>query len=157
MNKNPQNLKAVLYPENFFEMPDNVLKTNSLNVTDYHYRCYRERDEFNNPYGPFLAANMILTVKAAALNDCTPFYKLMNDNRSHPFSIIFDPTFNAYQRMTNFKDGIVAEGYVVDVLESCENNDETGDEQLEVRITLTLNKVSYLGMESLHELNITND
>ncbi len=157
MNRNPQNLKTVLFPGNFFDMPDNVLKTHCLNVLDYKYRCYRERDKFNNPYGSFLTENLIFTVKAATLNDCTTFYQLMDDNRSHPFSIIFDPVFNAYQRMTSCKDGIVAEGYVVDLLESCENNDDTGEEQLEVKIVLALNKISYLGMENLHELNITND
>ena len=73
------------------------------------------------------------------------------------FSIIFDPVFNAYQRMTSYKDGMMVEGYVVDIMESCLNDDETGDEQLEVSIVLALNKISYLGMENMHELNITND
>ncbi len=157
MNMNPQNLKTVLFPENFFEMPDNVLETNCFNVIDYKYRCYRERDEFNNPYGSFLTENLTFTVKASSLNDCKVFYQLMDDNKSHPFSIIFDPTFNAYQRMTNCKDGILVNGYVVDVLESCDNDDVTGDEQLIVKITLSLNKISYLGMENVHELNIIND
>lgn len=157
INRNPQNLKAVLFPENFFEMPDNVLKTNCLSVIDYKYRCYRERDDFNNPYGSFLTENLIFTVKASSLNDCSTFYKLMDENRSHPFSIIFDPVFNAYQRMTSYKDGMMVEGYVVDIMESCLNDDETGDEQLEVSIVLALNKISYLGMENMHELNITND
>lgn len=157
MNMDLQNLKTVLLPENYFETPDNVLETKCLNVMDYKYRCYRERDDFNNPYGSFLTENMIFKVKASSLNDCKTFYRLMDDNRSHPFSIIFDPTFNAYQRMTSCKDSIVVNGYVVDVLESCENNDLTGDEQLEVKIILCLNKISYLGMENSHELNITKE
>ena len=157
MYNNPQNLKTVLYTENFFEMPDNVVNTNSFNVIDYKYRLFRERDEFNVPYGSFLTENLTFTVKASTLNDCMVFYQFMDENRSHPFSIIFDPVFNAYGRMTSFKDGIVANGYVVDIQESCEDNDSTGNEQLTVRISLILNKMSYLGMESLHELNITND
>jgi hypothetical protein len=157
MYKNPQNLKTVLYTENFFEMPDNVVNTNSFNVIDYKYRLFRERDEFNVPYGSFLTENLTFTVKASTLNDCMVFYQFMDENRSHPFSIIFDPVFNAYGRMTSFKDGIVANGYVVDIQESCEDNDSTGNEQLTVKISLILNKMSYLGMESLHELNITND
>jgi hypothetical protein len=157
MYKNPQNLKTVLYTENFFEMPDNVIKTNSFNVIDYKYRLFRERDEFNAPYGSFLTDHLTFTVKASTLNDCMVFYQFMDENRSHPFSIIFDPVFNAYGRMTSFKDGIVANGYVVDIQESCEDNDSTGNEQLTVKISLILNKMSYLGMESLHELNITND
>ena len=157
MYKNPQNLKTVLYTENFFEMPDNVVNTNSFNVIDYKYRLFRERDEFNAPYGSFLTENLTFTVKASTLNDCMVFYQFMDENRSHPFSIIFDPVFNAYGRMTSFKDGIVANGYVVDIQESCEDNDSTGNEQLTVKISLILNKMSYLGMESLHELNITND
>ena len=80
LNRNPQNLKAVHFPENFFEMPDNVLKTNCLSVIDYKYRCYRERDDFNNPYGSFLTENLIFTVKASSLNDCSTFYKLMDEN-----------------------------------------------------------------------------
>ena len=157
MYNNPQNLKTVLYTENFFEMPDNVVNTNSFNVIDYRYRLFRERDEFNVPYGSFLTENLTFTVKASTLNDCMVFYQFMDENRSHPFSIIFDPVFNAYGRMTSFKDGIVANGYVVDIQESCEDNDSTGNEQLTVKISLILNKMSYLGMESLHELNITND
>ena len=127
MYNNPQNLKTVLYTENFFEMPDNVVNTNSFNVIDYKYRFFRERDEFNVPYGSFLTENLTFTVKASTLNDCMIFYQFMDENRSHPFSIIFDPVFNAY------------------------------NEQLTVKISLILNKMSYLGMESLHELNITND
>ena len=157
MYNNPQNLKTVLYTENFFEMPDNVVNTNSFNVIDYKYRLFRERDEFNAPYGSFLTENLTFTVKASTLNDCMVFYQFMDENRSHPFSIIFDPVFNAYGRMTSFKDGIVANGYVVDIQESCEDDDSTGNEQLTVKISLILNKMSYLGMESLHELNITND
>ena len=157
MYNNPQNLKTVLYTENFFEMPDNVVNTNSFNVIDYKYRLFRERDEFNVPYGSFLTENLTFTVKASTLNDCMVFYQFMDENRSHPFSIIFDPVFNAYGRMTSFKDGIVANGYVVDIQESCEDDDSTGNEQLTVKISLILNKMSYLGMESLHELNITND
>ena len=157
MYKNPQNLKTVLYTENFFEMPENVIKTNSFNVIDYKYRLFRERDEFNAPYGSFLTDHLTFTVKASTLNDCMVFYQFMDENRSHPFSIIFDPVFNAYGRMTSFKDGIVANGYVVDIQESCTDNDSTGNEQLTVKISLILNKMSYLGMESLHELNITND
>lgn len=157
MYNNPQNLKTVLYTENFFEMPDNVVNTNSFNVIDYRYRLFRERDEFNVPYGSFLTENLTFTVKASTLNDCMVFYQFMDENRSHPFSIIFDPVFNAYGRMTSYKDGIVANGYVVDIQESCEDNDSTGNEQLTVKISLILNKMSYLGMESLHELNITND
>ena len=124
---------------------------------DYKYRCYRERDKFNNPYGSLLTENIEFTVKTATLNDCTVFYQRMDDIRSHAFSIIFDPVFNVYGRMTSFKDGMVVHGYVVDVLESCENGDVKGDEQLAVKIRIALNKISYLGMENMHELNITND
>ncbi len=157
MNRNPQNLKTVLLAENILEMPSNVINTSCYNVMDYKYCCYRDRDEFNNPYGSFLTKNLEFTVKASMLNGSMPFYRLMDENSSHPFSIIFDPVFNAYGRMTNFKDGIVLHGYVVDVLESCENEDANGDEQLEIKITIALNKISYLGMETMHELNITND
>ena len=157
MSRNPQNLKTVLLAENILEMPSNVINTSCYNVMDYKYRCYRDRDEFNNPYGSFLTKNLEFTVKASTLNGSMPFYRLMDENSSHPFSIIFDPVFNAYGRMTSFKDGIVLHGYVVDVLESCENEDANGDEQLEIKITIALNKISYLGMENMHELNITND
>lgn len=156
MNSNPQNLKTVLLTENILEMPDNAINTNCLNVMDYRYRCYRERDEFNNPYGSFLSGNLEFTVKASMINGHMPFYRLMDENETHPFSIIFDPVFNAFGRMINFKDGIVLHGYVVDVMESCENEDANGDEQLEVKITIAMSKISYIGMENMHELNITN-
>lgn len=157
MAKNPQNLKVVLYPEDFFDMPDNVISTKCYNVMDYKYRCNRERDQFNYPYGPFLTDGMEITLKVSAVTDNMPFYGCMDENRSRAFSIIFDPVFNAYGRMTSFKDGIVMHGYVVDLLESCVNDDANGDEQLEIKIRLVLNRISYLGMDTMHELNITNE
>ena len=157
MNINPQNLKAVLYPENFFEMPDNVIRTNCYNIIDYHYMCYRERDQFNNPFGPFLTKHLELTVRASELNNCKAFYNSMDETKSIAFSIIFDPEFNPYDRMTGFKDGMVVHGYVIDILETCVDNEDYGDEQLEIKITLAFNKLSFLGKDSMYELNITND
>ncbi len=150
-------LKAVVYPEDFFEMVESVVKSRCMNLTAYSYRCYRERDNFNNPYGPFLARELEMTVKASVANNCMYFYNAMDENRSQVFSIIFDPVFNAYGRLTSFKDGLVVRGFVVDMLEACDNEDDSGDEQLRVRIKLALSKISYLGMESVHELEIRNE
>jgi len=98
-----------------------------------------------------------MTVKASVANNCMYFYNAMDENRSQVFSIIFDPVFNAYGRLTSFKDGLLVRGFVVDMLEACDNEDDSGDEQLRVRIKLALSKISYLGMESVHELEIRSE
>jgi len=153
----PTYLKAFLYAEDFFEMPNNVIKSKGYILQDYKFRFSYNRDDNNNPYGHVISEYMELTVNASLDNDSTVFYGQMEENESRVFSIIFNPVFNAYERIDSFDDGIVFNGYVIDVEESCPNDDENGDQPLQMKVKLMLNDIAFLGKESVHNLTISND
>lgn len=152
-----QYLSTYLFIDDFFEMPGNVLKTSCYNVEDYKYQCYRKRDEFNNPFGPIMSGYMDITINTQTFNDCKVFYKRMEENESCDYSLIFNPEFNAFGRMTSFDDGMVVRGYVIDVFEACNNAESEDDEQLQITIRLMLNSVCFMGTDTLHELKISTD
>ncbi len=153
----PSYLKAFLYAEDFFEMPDNVIKTKGYILQDYKFHFRYKRDENNNPYGHVVADYMELTVNASLINDSMVFYDQMQRDESHVYSIIFNPVFNAYERMVTFEDGIVFNGYVIDVEESCPFDDDNGAQQLQVKVKLMLNNIAFLSTDSVHYLTISND
>ena len=46
MNSNrPKYLKAILFTNNLAEVSGSVVQSQCFTVQDYHYHCYRERDE----------------------------------------------------------------------------------------------------------------
>ncbi len=150
-------LKAILFPEDFLEMPGSVVQSNCYTIQDYHYNCYRERDEFGNPYGSILSNYLDFTIIVSNVLGSRLFYQRMEDNDIRNFSFIFNASFNAYGRLVNFDDGMVAKGYVIDVEEKCDNEDVTGDEQLLIHVKLLLSNIVYIGTDTVHELVITND
>ena len=54
-NNRPKFLKAILFNNNMAEVGGSVIQSKCFSVQDYHYHCYRERDEKGEPYGGFLS------------------------------------------------------------------------------------------------------
>ena len=62
VNQHPKYLKAVLYTNNVAEIAGGVVQSQCFTVQDYHYHCYRERDEQGNPYGGILSEYLDFSV-----------------------------------------------------------------------------------------------
>lgn len=150
-------LRAILYPEDITEVGGGVMEMHCLHVKDYKYRCYRNRDEVGNPYGHVLSDYLEFSVKIVKADACHVFYKRLEERTNSPFSFIFNASFNERGRLKNFDDGMITNGYVVDIEESCANDDDSGEEQLMLHVKLLLSNINYLGMEDVHTLKITND
>jgi len=71
------------------------------------------------------------------------------------FSFLFNTTFNANQRIADYEDGMVVNGYVVSVEENFNSaaNQNGEDEQILLDVTLLVRSVIYLGREQQNNLN----
>ena len=127
MNMQSKYLKAILWPEDLFEHEGSVLQQNCYTVQDYKYHCYRKRDEYGNPNGAIFSDYLEFSVIASSLKSSKTFYKNMDKKESTAYTFIFNATFNPTGRLNNFEDGIMVRGYVIDVEESCTNDDISGD------------------------------
>ncbi len=151
-------LKAVLFPENILELPDSVIETSCYTVQDYKYHCYRERDEFGNTHGDIVSDCLTFTTILSSVKACKLFYQRMEEMESSAFSFLFNANFNTFGRLSNFEDGLIVHGYVVDIEEKSKDNDNIGsDEQLILQVTLQLTNLQFMGREKVHQLEITGD
>ena len=156
-NNRPKYLKAILFTNNLAEVSGSVVQSQCFTVQDYHYHCYRERDEQGNPYGGILSDYLDFTVVVSDLDACKFFYQCMELNENTPMSFIFNANFGPTGRLTNYEDGMITYGYVVNVDEGCMNDDNSGEEQVLIHVKMLLSNVFFLGNNAVHFLEITKD
>jgi hypothetical protein len=77
------------------------------------------------------------------------FYSNLLNNAPFNYSFLFNATFNANQRLADYEDGMVVNGYVVSVEENYSaNRGITGEEeQILLDVTLLTRSVTYVGRE----------
>ena len=156
-NNRPKYLKAILFTNNLAEVSGSVVQSQCFTVQDYHYHCYRERDEQGNPYGGILSDYLDFTVVVSDLDACKFFYQCMDLSENTPMSFIFNANFSPSGRLINYEDGMITYGYVVNVDEGCMNDDTSGEEQVLIHVKMLLSNVFFLGNNAVHFLEITKD
>ena len=158
MNSNrPKYLKAILFNNNVAEVSRSVVQSQCFTVQDYHYHCYRERNEQGEPYGGILSKYLDFSVVVTDPAACKFFYRCMDTNENAPFSFLFNASFRESGRLYDFEDGMITYGHVTEVEEMCMNGDQSGEEQLLIHVKLLVSNIIFIGNNSYHFLEITKD
>lgn len=157
MANHPKYLKAILFTNNLAEVGGSVVQSQCFTVQDYHYHCYRKRDDQGNPYGGIFSEYLDFSVVVSDLEAIKFFYQCMDLSENAPMSFLFNANFGLSGRLVDFEDGLVTYGYVVNVDEACENDDETGQEQILLHVKMLLSNMYFLGSNAVHFLEITKD
>ncbi len=157
VSNRPKYLKAILYNNNVAEVGGSVVQSQCFTVQDYHYHCYRERDDQGNPYGGILSEYLDFSVVVGDLEACKFFYQCMEQSDNTPMSFLFNATFNSTGRIADFEDGMITHGYVVNVDEVCEDDDKSGQEQILLHVRMLLSNIFFMGNNTVHFLEITKD
>lgn len=142
-------LKAFVVAEDFLENPMSVLKENCLTVQHFDYQCEHKRNASGEVYGPTEPVILKFTVRVNSPKHAKVFYSNLLSNSYFNYSFLFNATFNANQRLGDYEDGMVVNGYVVSVEEnySTEKNQTGEDEQILLDVTILARSVTYLGRE----------
>ena len=144
-------LKAIVVPENFLENSLIVLKENCMTVQRFNYECLHKRNESGEVYGPTEPVILDFTVRVNSPRHTKPFFKRLVSNEHAYLSFIFNATFNTNQRLEDYDDGMVINGYVVQVDEvyGSETVDQAnGNSQILLNIKVLTRSVTYLGREN---------
>lgn len=157
ISNRPKYLKAILFTNNLSEVGGSVVQSQCFTVQDYHYHCYCNRDAQGNPFGGILSEYLDFTVVVSDLEACKFFFQAMDQNSNTPLSFIFNATFTPSGRLTDYEDGLITYGYVVSVDEESENNEDTAEEQILLRVRVKLSNMYFLGSNAVHYLEITKD
>jgi hypothetical protein len=142
-------LKAVLFRENFLDNPRNVLKENCLVIQNFSYECERMRNNSSDVYGASKPVILSFTIRVNSPLHARELYRRLALNGHYDYSILFNVTYDANQRLKDFEDGMVVNGYVVSVEEnySAGKNVTGEDEQILLDVTIMVRRVTYLGRE----------
>ena len=141
-------LKALVVPESILEQP-NVLQEKCLTIQWMNYKCQRERNTRREAYGPTQPVEMEFTIRLNDTADAKPFYQMLPSNEHFCFSFLFNATFNQNERLNDYEDGMVCDGYVVGIDESysASSNKEPNDKQMLLNIKLLLLNTTYIGRD----------
>ncbi len=138
-------LKAIVLQEDFLENPRNVMKENCQTIQHFDYHCELRRDETGEIYGVIDPVLLNFTLRLQSPAQARPYYNALASTERFRYSILFNATFDASQRLANYEDGMVAEGYVVSVEElSATKTAEGEDSQALLSVSLMLRSVTYL-------------
>ena len=151
---NLQELKAVLIPENVLDNPIGILKENALTVQYFSYDCTYRRNNSGEIYGAVEPVILQFRIRVNSPHHARKFYRESILNNHFQFSFLFNVTWNENDRLGNYEDGMVVDGYVVHVEEEYHSSKQIDgvDQQMLLDVKLLVRSVTYLGREN----NLTN-
>lgn len=143
-------LKALMVAEDFLENPLNIMKEHCLTVQHFDYLCEHKRNAAGEVYGPTEPVILKFTVRVNSPMHTKVFYNNIFSNNYNNYSFLFNATFNDNQRLADYEDGMVVNGYIVRTEESFySGKSQTGEEgQILFNVTLLVRDVTYLGREN---------
>lgn len=142
-------LKAIVVAEDFLENPKNVLKENCLLVQHFDYVAEHRRNSAGEVYGPTEPVKLKFTIRVNSPRHARVFYNNLLSNAHSNYSFLFNATFNSYQRLADYEDGMVVNGYVLSVEEdySATRSITGEEEQILLDVTILTRSVTYMGRE----------
>lgn len=148
-------LRAVLVQDSFLENPKNVLKEKCLVLQNFSYECERMRNNSSDVYGASKPVILKFTIRVNSPSHARELYQRLVQNGHNDFSILFNVTFDPFQRLASYEDGMVLNGYVVSVEERYNSlQDESGvDKQMILDVEVLVRSTVYLGREEQNNLN----
>lgn len=143
-------LKAVVVMENFLDNPMNILKENCMTVQHFNYECAYKRNDGGDIYGAVNPVMLDFVVRANSPRHARAFYKEIASNEHTNFSFLFNVTYNENQRLENYEDGMVVNGYIVHIEEdySSRSNQAGSSTQIELHVKILTRSVTYLGSDN---------
>lgn len=143
-------LKAVVVMENFLDNPKNILKENCMTVQHFNYECVHKRNDAGKIYGAINPVTLEFVVRINSPRQAKTFYKELVSNEHCHFSFLFNVTYNDNQRLSNYEDGMVVNGYIVHIEEeyTSRTNQAGSSTQIELHVKILSRSVTYLGSDN---------
>lgn len=143
-------LKAVVVMENFLDNPKNILKENCMTVQHFNYECVHKRNDAGEIYGAINPVTLEFVVRINSPRQAKAFYKELVSNEYCHFSFLFNVTYNDNQRLSNYEDGMVVNGYIVHIEEeyTSRTNQAGSSTQIELHVKILSRSVTYLGSDN---------
>ena len=143
-------IKALVIQENFLENPMNVMKEICLTIQRFDYQCEHKRNDSGEVYGATEPVILDFSIRVNSPRHSRPYYSALVSNERFRYSFLFNATFGPTERLADYEDGMVIEGYVVHVEEDYVTKAaaDGADRQILLNVKLQVCSVTYLGREN---------
>ncbi len=142
------NLKAIMFPGNIREADTIIRRSQCHTVQEYSYCFQRTRNDAGFPTGPTLTTILEFTIKIGSPEEGRLYYQRIHDNQPYDYTFIFNATFGTHMQLVDSEDAMVVNGYVVDVEDNYDTEDENGQsEQMLIHLKLMINSIAYIGRD----------
>ena len=143
-----------MIPENVLDNPIGILKENALTVQYFSYDCTYRRNNSGEIYGAVEPVILQLRIRVNSPHHARQFYRESIQHNHFQISFLFNVTWSENDRLGNYEDGMVVDGYVVHVEEEYHSSKQIDgvDQQMLLDVKLLVRSVTYLGREN----NLTN-
>jgi hypothetical protein len=147
MQSQTYELKAVVVVGDILETGASVTQDKCLTVQRFNYTCQRKRDHTGKAYGPTDPVFMNFAIRVNSPEQAKPFYQNMVSTAHYPISFLFNASFNATFRLSDYADAMVVDGYVVEVEDNFNSGDPDMEEtdQMILDVKLQVRSITYLG------------
>lgn len=126
-----------------------VNRADCLTLKKFHYRCSRGHDAYRVTGSSTGAAILSMEFKLNSEASIKPFYECMQKNMPHPFTIVFNATFDSQAEMSGYQDAMVVWGYVVEVNDVYNAGVLNGEGRgtVDIKVDLLVASITYAGNE----------
>jgi len=147
MQSQTYELKAVVVVGDILETGASVTQDKCMTVQRFSYTCQRKRDDTGKAYGPSDPVFLNFTIRVNSPDQAKPFYQNMVSTTHDSFSFMFNASFNATLRLTDYADAMVVDGYVVGIDDSfISGTPGTAEtEQIILGVKIQVRSFTYLG------------
>lgn len=149
-------LRAMFVAEDITMVKESVTKDKCFVVQHFSYDSQRDRVGVRMMSGTEDSSYINLVIRIANVGTARLFYQQMNESAPFVYSILFNASFNANDRLLDFDDAMMVKGYIVDIEETINtgNLKQGDDTQVLMKVKLLLSTITYLGSEHNIELDI---
>lgn len=142
-------LKTLLVMEDMLDNPMNVLRESCQVVQSFHYEARRKRNGNGDIYGPAESVLLDFTLRLTSAQQGRGFYAEMARPSHFPCSFLFNASFSENGRLCDYEDGLMVNGYVVDLREEFESAPESDGaaEQILLHVRMLVRNMTVLGMD----------
>ena len=141
-------LRAVMLTEDITTGVAAPSRSQCYTIQHFNYKCARNRDGHGMPFGFTTSVIMRSTVKVGAGKTGKTFLERLKQDSRYPFTFIFNPTFDAERKISDYEGAMVVYGYVVDV-------EQTHGEASALSFNILVSSITYLGADSNKTLFIS--
>lgn len=148
------NIKAVLFIDDFRQSAF-IHRAKCMTIQQYNYELAKSRKDNGEVYEYATSGSIMeISLRVGSRDKMKPFYERTNDFVPSQYSVLFNCTFDEDDRLTDYDNAMIAEGFIIDIQEEYDVNAAAEGQQMLIHIKFLITGIRYMGEASDVKYNV---